>query len=201
MNRRTFSKAAASVIAVSAFPNDVLANLNCGPIQPTDVRYCSAGIDSTVATRIAKVQKNTQWCWAASIEMLFEYYGFIVPQEQIVGETWGHIVNMPATDLQIMKGLNRSWQDKSGKIFRSSSSKVSIGSAAQNLARNTPLIICTTGHAMVLTALEYFTDKFEHGDVKNAIVMDPWETNGRRSLTAPEWYSTNLLAKVVCTKA
>ena len=199
MNRRDFLKYAASVSFFSIFTTNAMARLNCGSVVPPGVKNCMAGIDSAVAIKIARIQQENQWCWAACIEMIFAYNGFEISQSAIVESTWGNIVNMPASDQQIMRDLNRPWTDHHGKRFRTSATVVGAAAAARELANNMPLIICTTGHAMVLTALNYVTNPFTtNGEVKEAIVRDPWETNGRRSLTAHEWFNTNLLLAVRC---
>lgn len=180
MNRRDFLKYGASICVVSTFAIDALAGLNCGPIVPPGVQDCRVGIDSNIALKVARIQQQNQWCWAACIEMIFAYNGFSMSQSEIVAATWGGVVNMPATDQQIMMDLNRPWRDRNGKTFMTSSSPVYAATAAQELANNMPLIICTTGHAMVLTALDFVTNVYTTaGEVKNAIVRDPWENNGR----------------------
>jgi hypothetical protein len=130
--------------------------------------------------------------------MVFRYYGFQVPQEQIVQQTWGGIVNLPAYPAHILANLNRPWVDLSGRRFSVSGDAFSANpiTAAQDLAQDMPLIIGTMGHAMVLTALTYFVDQSGNGAVTEAIVRDPWPGRGRRVLVAQEWYGTNFLARI-----
>jgi hypothetical protein len=201
MNRRDFVKYAASVGIVAPVAGDVMAGITCGPVVPPGIQACRAGINSNVALIISRIQEQNQWCWAACIEMIFAYNNLSLSQSQIVNATWGSVVNMPATDRQIMMDLNRTWRDKNGIVFATSASPVSASAAAYELKNNMPLIICTLGHAMVLTALEYVTNPYTTaGEVKNAIVRDPWQNNGRRSLTPKEWYGTNLLLGVRCIR-
>jgi hypothetical protein len=68
--------------------------------------------------------------------------------------------------------------------------------ATQDLSNDMPLIIGTMGHAMVLTSLTYVRDQFGRGDVTAAVVRDPWPGNGRRVLSAQEWYNTSFLARI-----
>ncbi|GHU37443.1 hypothetical protein AGMMS50256_35390 [Betaproteobacteria bacterium] len=193
-----------------AAPPCALARLVCGPVMPSNppnsnnpraARQCHAGIDSTIAHIAAAAvggQHLSQWCWAACIEMVFRHYGLRVPQEQIVQQTWGGIVNLPAYPAHILANLNRPWIDLSGRRFRVSGDALSANpiTAAQDLAQDMPLIIGTQGHAMVLTALTYVLDPAGNGKVTAAIVRDPWPGRGRRVLTPQEWQQTSFLARI-----
>ena len=135
--------------------------------------------------------------------MVFRYYGFYVSQERIVQETWGSIINMPAHNDVILSNLNRKWTDDYGNRFKVTSDSYTANpiTAAQDLANDMPLIIGTLGHAMVLTSLVYWQDTYGNGDVTSAIVRDPWPGNGKRTLSAQEWYSTSFLARIRVTPA
>lgn len=174
--------------------------LVCTPPDRWGVQQCTAGIDSRILDVVAADrQYASQWCWAACIEAVFEYYGFDVPQSQIVAETWGSIVNLPGSPAQILQGLNRDWVDRRGRRFRAQGDSFSANqvTAAQDLANDHPLIIGTLGHAMVLTALTYFRDPYGNGQVTQAIVRDPWPYSpGRRVLSSQEWYNTSFLARI-----
>src|SRR5579872_4056574 len=47
------------------------------------------GIKSDTFSYFASSQHNTNWCWAASIQMIFNYYGIDITQEQIVARSYG----------------------------------------------------------------------------------------------------------------
>lgn len=201
MNRRSFMKyvVSTSTAVVATHYSDSFAGLNCDQLS-SGFQFCRAGIDSTVALRMARRQQQSQWCWAACIQMIFAYNDFSMSQSDIVRSTWGSVGNMPATDMQIMNDLNSAWTDSNGQTFTTQSERVFSPQAAVELANNYPLIICTTGHAMVLTALDYIVNPFTTaGDVKRAFVRDPWGNNGRRVLTSQEWYNQNLLLAVRCS--
>lgn len=200
MNRRTF--------LLSAFPSGAAllpltshALLSCGPFVPPGVQQCEAGIDSSIAHVAAAAvggQHLSQWCWAACIEMVFTYYGHTVPQERIVRETWGRIVNLPGQPGQILENLNRDWTDEDGNDFSVSGDAYSANpiTAAQDLSQDMPLIIGTMGHAVVLTSLVYVRDGFGRGNVNAAIVRDPWPGRGRRVLTPQEWFNIKFAARI-----
>lgn len=203
MDRRRFLKVSSGSLALGALglSNPASALINCTPFNYQGVQKCEAGID----TRLAHVsatsvggQHMNQWCWAACIEMVFRYYGLRVPQEAIVQQTWGGIVNLPGQPHQILSNLNRPWRDSSGRHFQVSGDTYSANhiSAAQDLSNDMPLIIGTMGHAMVLTSLQYVRDQYGRGKVTAAVVRDPWPGKGRRVLSAQEWYNTSFLARI-----
>lgn len=162
---------------------------------------CEVGIDPLIASITASVvggQHLSQWCWAACIETVFRYYGYIVPQADIVKQTWGEIVNLPAYPSQILSNLNGLWVDANGKKFLVSGDVLSANlvTAAQDLSQDMPLIIGSMGHAMVLTSLRWLTDVYGESLVTDAVVRDPWSNVGKRVLSAEEWYSTSFLARI-----
>jgi ABC-type bacteriocin/lantibiotic exporter with double-glycine peptidase domain len=202
MDRRKFLTGLASASLAGLFlPKYAKAVLNCLPFLPSGVQQCEAGINSAIAhITAAKVggQHLTQWCWAACIQMVFQYYGFHLPQEEIVRQTWGSIVNLPAYPAQILAELNRSWVDSKGRAFGvlGDSYTAKPVTAALDLSQDMPLIIVTTGHAMVLTGLRYTRDVSGNGHVTAAIVRDPWPGRDRRVLSAEEWFNTILLIRI-----
>jgi len=178
-----------------------LAELSCSSPNANGLQLCVAGLRSDIATTLYAVQSMNQWCWAASIAMVFKHHGFEVPQEEIVAQAWGNIVNMPGQPQQILASLNRVWMDTRGRRFQVSGDVYTANppNAAQDLAANNPLIIGTQGHAMVLTALQYMRAPNGNGTVTLATVRDPWPGRGRRDLRADEWYQTMLLVRIRVT--
>ena len=159
------------------------------------------GIDPLIASITASAvggQHLNQWCWAACIETIFRYYGYIVPQAFIVKQTWGAIVNLPAYPSQILSNLNGLWVDDNGRRFLVSGDvlSASLVTAAQDLSQDMPLIIGTMGHAMVLTSLRWLTDVYGESLVTDAVVRNPCPNVGRRGLSIEEWYSTSFLARI-----
>ena len=130
--------------------------------------------------------------------MVFRYYGFRVPQESIVEQTWGEIVNLPGQPAQILANLNRLWFDADNRPFSVSGDVYTANpmTASQDLSRNMPLIMGTMGHAMVLTSLKYVVNRSGQGDVIAAVVRDPWPGRDRRVLNPQEWYNTDFLARI-----
>jgi len=176
------------------------AGLDCSSYNAYGVQHCIAGINSEILDVTASdTQHNSEWCWAASISAVFNYYGHNISQERIVEETFGQVENVPGSPNAILSALNKRWTDDDGNAFsvRATTIAVTPAAAAQDLAADHPLIIGTLGHAMVLTALEYDHDAYGRGNVTIATVRDPWPYNARkRYLTVQEWYSTSFLARI-----
>ena len=208
MKRREFLRTMLGLAAGGALmaPLESAALLRCQDIPQQMSRQCEAGIDSNVLHVTAAAvggQHMNQWCWAACIEMIFRYYGFIVPQAHIVKSTWGQIYNQPADPYTILRNLNRSWVDARGRSFqvRGDVYSANVVTASQDLANDMPLIIGTMGHAMVLTSMVYFCSgwngyQWATCGVNAAVVRDPWPGRGRRVLTNQEWMNTSFLARV-----
>ncbi len=143
-----------------------------------------------------QTQYQTQWCWAASISMIFGYYGYQVPQPRIVSEAYGNIVNMPGQSYQIAQSLSRTWKDDMQRVFNSYLSGIydaQFGIATldnisliNELDQNRPFIIGTNGHAVVATAMQYYPSAYGPPTVVSMGVFDPWPGRGARLLSIAE---------------
>lgn len=170
----------------------------CGFTGP-GIEECQVGIASPLIGQVAERQYATEWCWAASMAMVFAYYGHPVSQARIVQETWGGIVNLPGQPSQIFSDLNKSWIDDSGDSFAVQGDvfSVNIVTAAQDLDADHPLLIGALGHCMVLTALTYVFNAYGQFQIQGATVRDPWPYNpGERLLTPTEWLGIQFSARV-----
>jgi hypothetical protein len=169
---------------------------SAGPLVPCTAYINSNVLDQTIHDHF---QWQSEWCWAASISMIFQYYGHPLAQPEIVQQAYHSIENVPGTPDAIMRSLNRLWIDDNFRPFSvtARSTVVPLWRAAQDLAADHPLIIGTLGHAMVLTAVSYYTDPQGNGTTVGAIVRDPWPTNGiRRQLSPAELSNTVMLIEV-----
>lgn len=199
MDRRSFLKVGSGSLV---FGTVGAANLNheaSALINYNQYDYQGKHIDTRLTFINAKDQRNTQWCWASCISMVFLYYGLNVSQETIVEQIWGGLVDNTGTPHQILTKLNHPWLDSIGHRFYVTGDSYSANHkmAAHDLSNDTPLIIGTLGHTMVLTSLSYVQSKYGRGDNINAIVYDPWEDRGRRSLSEQEWYSADFLTRMM----
>jgi ABC-type bacteriocin/lantibiotic exporter with double-glycine peptidase domain len=168
-------------------------------MPPWGVRTCVAGIPQERLNMVFAYQQESEWCWAACIQMVFGYWGHPITQQEIVSQTWGVIANMPAQPMDIIRDLNRRWTDRNGEMFTVAGDVFSANgfTAVQDLAAEMPLIIGSMGHAMVLTAVSYNQAMNSQSQLTGALVRDPWPgRGGRRPLTPTEAAATMLLARI-----
>ncbi len=161
------------------------------------VRQCKAYLTAEPGFQeILEPQHESQWCWAASISMVFGFYGHPVSQERIVMETWGAPYNMPGTPEVIMSNLNKTWIDDNGMPFTVSGDTYSTNAytSFNDLSCDHPVIIGTHAHAMVLTEMTYTSSQYYGDMVNSAGVLDPFY--GPRYLAPDEWNYINFAARI-----
>ena len=208
MERRKFLKTVGTALAGAALwpVGESSAKLYCRDFPERGLRQCEAGISSDVLQVTAAAvggQRMDQWCWAAAIEMVFRYYGYVVRQDRIVQATWGDYYNRPANSDVILMNLNREWVDDRGRQFAAmgNMTTANVYTAVQDLSNDMPLIIGTMGHAMVLTSMVYYCGGWNGHDwsecgVVSAVVRDPWPGRNRRKLTQEEWNNIHFLTRI-----
>ncbi len=172
------------------------AGERCHPPDAEGDSYCEVGIPSERLEPVTAQQKMSQWCWAASISMLFAFHGHPVAQERIVAGIWGHLADLPApTGGTMSDALARPWRDDRGHPFRARIRVFDAGAGEYGLDEEAvidelraerPLLVGTAGHAMVVTALTYVKDPSGFTQVVSVIVRDPWPGRGRRALSWEE---------------
>ena len=193
---------AVSALAALAFPSQ--AQEVCGTPNLYGVSICSAGLPSESVQQLAVVQEQPQWCWAASISMIFAHHGYAVRQEEIVKEGHGEVVDLPAPSGQAMtKALSRAWVDGKARTFQGQVAasdtyarefQVSEHKVLAELADGRPLLIGAMNHAVVLVGLRY--EKSERGNVRilGGTVIDPRPGVGVRPLMGGEMKPTYVAA-------
>src|SRR5471030_126238 len=161
-------------------------NTQIGPVGPNYIPR-KAWVDSPVHIP----QDCPNFCWAASIAMIFAKHGHPIAQEDIVAQTFGGLVCKGAPNtLTIANDLSQSWVDKNGVPFTSTVTAaydptnhiVAIDNdvVIEELSNNRPLLICNTHHAMVLTVVDYLETPMGNS-VKAGAVLDPWPLS-------PKWH-------------
>lgn len=125
-------------------------------------------------------QRSANWCWAACIQMVLNYKGLYLSQEDIVAKVYGRLVDQPAQAEQIVGALN-GWAPDSNRGFAAVVAdpyNISGISLVHDLANRYPLIIGLKGdpigHAYVLTAVTYELDQNYHPVFRSAILRNPW---------------------------
>ena len=156
------------------------------------------GIPSNNFNYFASSQRNSNWCWAASLQMIFNYYGVSITQEQIVARSYGvdpygQLPNWAGSFQVITANLNNWNVDNNGRQY-SVSASLNWGAPTpayliQELAAQRPVLIGyqsspNSGHAVVITACSY-TQTAYGPIIQSIVVRDPWpsqqniSTNGR----------------------
>ncbi|MBN2683209.1 MAG: C39 family peptidase [Bacteroidales bacterium] len=143
------------------------------------------GIEGDKMDQIMVAQNNSYWCWAATIEMVLNYYGLFVPQDSIVKEVYGFDENDDLPDYGatldiINKELNSFNVDTNG-VYYSISSKMGNGAPnpsvlIRELSKKKPVIIGYEtgegGHTVIITEVVYI--KTERGPkILSITVRDP----------------------------
>lgn len=197
------------LIALSAFAGNAAAKTTCQPMQYGPAYWggpavalgqnCVSEVEFSRFYQKATPQVQSQWCWAAVISMIFDYYGYSVSQARIVREAYGAEFNWPAKSGEVIaRQINRQWIDDRNQRFSSTVTSAYDAFAGFSATTNEilinelhnerPFIIGTKNHAVVGTSMQYW--RFPNGMIGNvgAVgVFDPWPMSQRaRGLTPAE---------------
>jgi hypothetical protein len=177
-------------------PTASSAAQDCEPMQPNGIQRCAAGLSSTQVAQMRATQEQSQWCWAASIAMVFAHHGFSLAQERVVERHFGELANRGVPGAVMTQLLGESWRDAKGRAFLASAlvgdapaRRFQFGSdtVVRELADERPLIVGALGHAMVLVHVEY--ERFPEQDavrITGGTVIDPAAGQGVRRLKPQE---------------
>jgi hypothetical protein len=143
-----------------------------------------AGIPNSRMNYFASVQEKPQWCWAASIQMLMNYYNVDIDQQQIVKRTYGRsngeLPDWAASISTIHKNLNYSGIDKRGRQYMV---RAEVGFGApepalliSELSQKRPMVIGYKanfgGHVVLITAVSYYESN-KGPIIRSIVVRDP----------------------------
>jgi len=177
-------------------PRAAQASEVCGDANEAGIRLCRSGLDEAQITHMRASQEKSQWCWAASIAMVFSHHGFAVAQEDIVRQQYSDAADKPLHATQVAPVVERAWQDRGGRSFFAS---ITAGNAPtrrflfrddtviREMQAQRPLIVGALGHAMVLVQVHY--ERFTAQDavrITGGVVIDPAPGQGVRNLTRLE---------------
>ncbi len=149
------------------------------------------GIPTGRMNTVYAAQRNTQWCWAAAIEMILRYYGIEISQEAIVyrayGLDWrGQPPNREATYEAMAKNLNDWGIDFKGQFFVVRASfhwgPPPLETLIRELSAQRPVLLSyisrtfprLAGHAVVATALQIEQLPGHPPRALTVVVRDPW---------------------------
>lgn len=168
------------------------------------VEICEASACTFLASVAPHAQEETNWCWAACLEMAFSCLGNRVTQETIVQATWGDIRNAPLSPADIVKTVNREYVNNMGGRFKPKAKLLDrtftiftdIGAIAEtfdHVAAGKPAIVGTlnpggSGHATMLTDLAVRrANRGAVPELYSARVYDPWFGRGSQAFTREDW--------------
>lgn len=152
------------------------------------------GIPSSSFNQVYAEQQNSQWCWAACIQMILNYYGVNVSQYDIVRRTYGidaygRVPNWAGNYDVITANLNNWSVDRNGVRYLV---RASMGYGVPNQAvlldeldNQYPVLLGYptsrySGHAVVATAAGYYGYR-DDPTIATLVVRDP----RRSSLATP----------------
>ena len=138
-------------------------------------------------------QLQSQWCWAACITMVLNYYDIPCTQEEVVMRTYGTTVNYPARNLyQIADYLNGWGMDSHGRevvVEAETYQYAPFEGIINELGAGRPFIIGVgngySGHVVVCYGVDWIST-YEGPYVTNFYVYDPWPDNGHSQWNTEE---------------
>jgi hypothetical protein len=140
------------------------------------------------APETAGHQRQSNWCWAACVQMVLNYHGIKVTQEQVVERIFrGSEPNLPGQPNQILEALSGWALTRNGERVNISSSPFALDGSeiVKDLAGRWPIVVGVrmapnSGHAFVLTAVTYRVDSANQPIFLTAVLRDPWPSNQSR---------------------
>jgi hypothetical protein len=194
ISRRKFVLGATATASAGSVASMAHAYEKCG----SDQMYgpvCEAGVEVAKVIQRYDDQDLNQWCWAATISMVFAQYGYHVSQDRIVKDVYGSVVNMPALSGSVIsKELSHSWTDDNGKKFNIAvvglydfdAGQLGITNAqiVGALKDGRPLVYGNQTHAMMLFSVAYAKTPMGP-NIYNAGFADPWPGKGLRGPAYP----------------
>jgi len=138
-------------------------------------------------------QRGFQWCWVASVQMVLNYHGLRVQQEQIAQRIFGASYDLPANLEQILYALSGWAPDTRGRFSQIHAVPYVLNNSqlVSDLANKWPLVVGFSGnpngHACVLTAVKYsLAPPVNQPFLLSAIIRDPWPGNvGKQEIAWP----------------
>lgn len=132
-------------------------------------------------------QRMQNWCWAACIQMVLNWHGLYVSQEDIVKRIFGVMIDRPAQPHEILSALSGWAPDTRGSYSAIQADPVYINpqTVLHDLEYRWPLIVGLTtpqggGHAYVMTAAYYYEDPAQGPVIFRVVLRDPYPTNNSR---------------------
>ena len=133
-------------------------------------------------------QRQSNWCWAATVQMVLNYHGVVVTQEQIVRRVFGGDINSAAQPAQVLAALSGWGFEVDGRPATITASPIVFQGSdiVADLAYHWPMIVGIAepgggGHAYVLTAVSYSVGFGNQPIFQSVVLRDPWPGNPSRT--------------------
>ncbi len=184
-----------------------LANASKAEFTRLGPNYFVAGVVSdqfkySAAPEVQGRQRQANWCWAACVQMVLNFHGLTVSQEQIVNRIFGQQIDQSASADQILQALNGWAPDYRGRFSAIASTRyiMNDNDVIGDLAYRWPLIVGLqnsdgSGHTYVLTAIFFSLDSFNQPVFDKVVLRDPSPANQSRQ----EWSWAAFQAKLTLT--
>ncbi|HEY3928295.1 MAG TPA: papain-like cysteine protease family protein [Candidatus Koribacter sp.] len=136
----------------------------CVPLLAEADRPIEVGIPTTKFNFVSATQMQTEWCWAASVQMVLNWYDIPIKQSQVVKRIYGKTVDEAASENAIAVAMNGTAVDRKGrKVVLRTVRYTGIPSTnllVSEMQQQHPMLITfrsskTMLHAVVLTSAEY----------------------------------------------
>lgn len=134
-------------------------------------------------------QQMENWCWAACIQMVLNFHGVYVKQEDVVKRVFGTTVDRPANGNEILAALSGwapDYRERRSAIY-ADPIHVDARTVVTDLQRDWPLIVGLSnpagqpgGHAYVLTGAYYYLDPYQNPVIYRVILRDPYPSQPSR---------------------
>lgn len=143
-----------------------------------------AAIETSFFKPYVASQRSNNWCWAACTQMVLNYQGVDVSQEEIVERVFGFQVDRPGNAQDIVRGA-KGWYVNGYTIDAKADNSFIPQKLIDDLVNKYPLVVGLSmpgqnvGHAYVLTGMSF---EKEGNSVypKSVILRDPWPDNQSR---------------------
>lgn len=139
-------------------------------------------------------QIEDNWCWAACIQMVLDYYGISVTQSMIVEQTYGDLYDITANKEDIIDAID-GWNICDQTLEARYEQYKNPQTLIDAVARGKPLIIgldeddVSIGHAYVLTHIFFTKDYNNNMTPTRVVVLNPANSEDlEESLDWSEFY-------------
>jgi hypothetical protein len=137
------------------------------------------------------------WCWAACVQGVLDFYGLKVTQTQIIQKLFKNQPCMMPNSISVVTGLT-GWAPDTAKKFTgiySQAAGINDQKIIENLTNSMPLITVINAQpgkrqAYILHSIYYTVDDLGKKNPDKVVLMDPWPGNTQQVvLTWPVYQS------------